>query len=235
MHKRPPGRPPLDHEWCTLQGEWRYSDKLAASRRRKEDVDRLRPHVVPPKRGRSAYVLFIMDLRRKFKAGTDPESKAFRKLRFAKDQTAVLSRRWRDATPEVKGVFHAQSDAEKAAAATARRDLTSTSLAGRTTLQSLVERMDNPPRRPPPPFLLFAGTRRASTKKEHPHATQAQLMKSISAQWWALSFGQRKAWTERHRELHNEFDARMAPIRTQHAIIVEAEEEEERRRAAVSL
>lgn len=167
-----------------------------------------------------------MDERRKLKVGTDPESMHFKTLKYAKDQHAVLSERWRNAPHEVRITYQAKSDAEKAVATTARKDFASAaSTRARTTLQSIVDQMDNPPKRPPPPFLLFAQARRPLVCAENPTLTPPETMKVISGQWWALAPEQRDVWTKRFRELQTDFKLQMEPIRAKHKLIVEAEEE----------
>lgn len=233
--RRPPGRPPLNHEWCPLKGHWVFNEALAEARRRKKEVARLQPQLAPPKRGRSAYMLFIMDERRKLKAGTDPESVHFKTLRYAKDQHCVLSRRWREAPHETRVRYQAKSDAEKAVAKTARRDFASTAAnRARTTLQSLVDKLDDPPRRPPPPFLLFAKVRRPEVTAANPHLRPPEVIKVISGQWWALLPEQRTVWTDRHRELQKEYQLKMEPLRAKHKLIVEAEEEARQKEMVVA-
>ena len=220
--KKPRGRPPLHSTWDPENGRWEFNVMSAEERRREIEVERFKPKIVPGKRYRNAYTLFIMEHRRRFKSGRDPASKAFRALKFGRDQHAVLVRMWREAPEEERKKYHVQANIEKEAYKAVKRDYTT--LTPRTTLQELVDAEHDPPKRPPAAFLLFVNDQREKIKTEIPGIASISVIRAAKDKWAALTESERNVYSEKHRELYAAFAARMAPIRRKHEAIVEAEQ-----------
>lgn len=114
----------------------------------------------------------------------------------------MVSKEWREMSEEDRQVWNERSRVDKARYDHEMQDYNQARKLSKTNIKD-----PNAPRRPMSAFLAFSNKRRASLKREHPTATNADLSKMLSKSWKEFPHEMKKEYIEEEARLRAKYKA----------------------------
>ncbi|GAX21669.1 upstream-binding transcription factor [Fistulifera solaris] len=149
-----------------------------------------------PRRFKTAFIFFSSQRHKQIKEELARAGRTEKTTNIAK----MVSTEWREMSEEDRAVWNEKSRIDKE-----RYDHEMQLYNHARKLSKTNVKDPNAPRRPMSAFLAFSNKRRASLKREHPTATNADLSKMLSKAWKELSPEMKQEYVQEEAELRAKY------------------------------